>query len=296
LPTRVVHIGDPEQGTSPRLIETKGKTGHYVALSHCWGGPSHTRPLMTTRSTFKQFLAGIPWDNVPKAHQEAMTAARRLGFEYIWIDSLCIIQDSHNDWLYESKHMGSVYENARLTIAASHTPDSSQHCFFPRPQPQAPIELRHISRTGENDGSIFASPMPTDYAPISPEDGPLATRAWATQEWLLSRRMLFYTDGALVWSCKTISQRETGGTFHDTARNPRWKVIIEKYSARSLTNASDRLVALEGLRAEMQKIRLNDTYCFGLWKHNMPDQLLWYCLAGDKKQDRLLPVPSWTWA
>jgi hypothetical protein len=118
----------------------------------------------------------------------------------------------------------------------------------------------------------------------------------ATQEWLLSRRMIFYTKGSLVWSCKTISQRETGASFHSTARNPRWKNLVEKYSARQLTKQIDRLIALEGIRGEMAKKRHDDIYCFGLWKNSMPDQLLWYCLQPGERKRCELDLPSWTWA
>ena len=134
------------------------------------------------------------------------------------------------------------------------------------------------------------------YEPVSPESGILATRAWATQEWLLSRRIIFYTEGCLAWSCKVSSQRETGGSFHNTARNPRWKNLIEKYSARALTRATDRLIALEGIRTEMGKKRDNDVYCFGLWKHSMPDQLLWFCRNPAQRADSPLELPTWTWA
>ncbi|KAF2476061.1 HET-domain-containing protein, partial [Lindgomyces ingoldianus] len=295
LPTRIIDVGSPDREISPRLIETKGMAGYYVALSHCWGKPSK-RPLMTTQSSIQSHLTNIPWELVPKAYQDAMTATRRLGLQYIWIDSLCIIQDSHSDWLDESTHMGMVYENARLTIAASHASDSSQGCFFTRSHPPASIELSHISQSGDREGSVFASSMPIDYVPITPELGPLAQRAWATQEWLLSRRMIFYTADSLVWSCKMITQRETGGSFHSTARNHRWKIIIERYSARLLTKATDRLIALEGLRKEMGKKRVNDTYCFGLWKTSMPDQLLWFCKDPAERSKSLLGLPTWTWA
>lgn len=108
--------------------------------------------------------------------------------------------------------------------------------------------------------------------------------------------MIFYTEGGLVWSCKTVSQRETGASFHSTARNPRWKNLVEKYSARQLTKQTDRLIALEGIRGEMAKKRSDDVYCFGLWKNSMPDQMLWYCLQPGERHRCELDLPSWTWA
>ncbi|KAH7357570.1 heterokaryon incompatibility protein-domain-containing protein, partial [Pyrenochaeta sp. MPI-SDFR-AT-0127] len=295
LPTRVVHVGRPDGVVSPRLFETQGERGHYVALSHCWGPLSH-RPVMTTHSSLADHLASIPWDALPPTYQDAISVTHRLGFAYIWIDSLCIIQDSHSDWLGESKRMGNVYQHARLTIAASHAADSAQPCFVTRPPPAPAVELPNVTAAGNIEGSIFASLLPDDYAAISPDSGALAYRAWATQEWLLSRRMVFYTTGSLVWSCLAISQRETGASFHATTRNVRWKNIVEKYSARLLTQQTDRLIALDGIRSALATKRPEDTYCLGLWKNSMPDQLLWYCIQPAERSKSELGLPTWTWA
>jgi hypothetical protein len=295
LPSRVIYVGKSVQGSSPRLLETAGRKGHYIALSHCWGPPTH-RPLMTTQSSLVRHLTSISWDELPKLYQDAITATRRLGFEYIWIDSLCIIQDSHLDWLSESRRMGNVYQHARLTIAASHAADSTQPCFFIRSAATPVVELPCVDASGQADGSLYASALTSDFASISPESGALAFRAWATQEWLLSRRMIFYTAGSLVWSCRTVSQRETGALFHSTARNPRWKNLIEKYSARKITKQTDRLIALEGIRNELAKKRTDDAYYLGLWKNSMPDQLLWYCLQPGERHKCELDLPTWTWA
>jgi hypothetical protein len=295
LPSRVIYVGKSVHGSSPRLLETAGRKGHYIALSHCWGPPTH-RPLVTTQSSLARHITSIPWDELPKLYQDAITATRRLGFEYIWIDSLCIIQDSHLDWLSESQRMGDVYQHARLTIAASHAEDSTQPCFSLRPPAAPVVELPCIDASGQTEGSMFASALTSDFAAISPESGALAFRAWATQEWLLSRRMIFYTAGNLVWSCRTVSQRETGALFHSTARNPRWKNLIEKYSARQITKQTDRLIALEGIRNELAKKRPDDAYYLGLWKNSMPDQLLWYCLQPGERHKCELHLPTWTWA
>jgi hypothetical protein len=182
LPSRVLYVGTSEksgQKPSPQLLETEGRKGHYIALSHCWGPPAH-RPLMTTQSSLAKHLTSIPWDQMPTTYQHAIIATRRLGFEYIWIDSLCILQDSHDDWLSESKRMGQVYQYARLTIAASHAAESSQPCFFTRPAPSSSVELARPSSSEENprDDRIFASVLTNDYTSITPEAGPLAFRAW----------------------------------------------------------------------------------------------------------------------
>jgi hypothetical protein len=89
LPTRVLHVGPGQDVVlQPRLFETNGKKAHYIALSHCWGRKKP--PLMTTSFSLERHIGGIPWIEIPRAYQDAITVTRRLGFEYIWIDSLCI--------------------------------------------------------------------------------------------------------------------------------------------------------------------------------------------------------------
>ncbi len=87
LPTRVIHVGCPDQRRPPRLVETRGMRAHYIALSHCWGAPAF-HPPMTTKLTLSDHLIGIQWVLFPRTFQDAITATRRLGFDYIWIDSL----------------------------------------------------------------------------------------------------------------------------------------------------------------------------------------------------------------
>ncbi|KAF2140094.1 uncharacterized protein K452DRAFT_360278 [Aplosporella prunicola CBS 121167] len=120
---------------------------------------------------------------------------------------------------------------------------------------------------------------------MSPASSPLNERALATQEWLLSRRMLFYTKECMIWSCRTINQRETRECFGDVAR------MIEDYSTRKLTRPTDRLIALEGIIDKLQK--RNNTKCLqGIWLDTRADQLLWFPLKLAKRTENPLKVPS----
>ena len=78
----------------------------YAALSHCWG---KVRPLTTTSTNLNQHLISIPLSSMPEMFQDAVIASRELGIRYLWIDSLCIIQDSVEDWELECSKMGRVY-------------------------------------------------------------------------------------------------------------------------------------------------------------------------------------------
>ncbi|KAK0622473.1 heterokaryon incompatibility protein-domain-containing protein [Immersiella caudata] len=123
IPTRLLHIGKPNQNPT---LTTPTKPTPYLALSHCWGpGLLPT----TTKSTLPQRQTSIPLCKLPKSFRDAIQITRRLGYEYVWIDSLCIIQDDATDWERESAMMAEIYENAILTIAVSDAVDSLRGCF-----------------------------------------------------------------------------------------------------------------------------------------------------------------------
>ncbi|EAQ84185.1 hypothetical protein CHGG_10589 [Chaetomium globosum CBS 148.51] len=115
LPSRVLDLrADGESGV--RLYVSQGETSPYVALSHCWG----PRPfLRTLTGSLDEHKAEIAWSRLPRNFQDAIEFTRKLGIRYLWIDSLCIIQDDIEDWRYEAAQMGSVYRNATLVISAA---------------------------------------------------------------------------------------------------------------------------------------------------------------------------------
>ncbi|KAK4442309.1 HET-domain-containing protein, partial [Podospora aff. communis PSN243] len=76
-------------------------------------------PLTTTRATLEKHKRQLPAQRLPKTFQDAIELARKLRIRYIWIDSLCIVQDDAGDWASESKQMGMIYERRYLTIAAT---------------------------------------------------------------------------------------------------------------------------------------------------------------------------------
>lgn len=128
LPTRVIDVGSSDGGTVPRICETNGVTGDYIALSHCWGGG---QPLKTTKENISSMKTGIPWAKLPNTFQDAITVTRRLGLRYLWIDSLCIVQDDAQDWEREAANMAVIFESAYLTIAATAATNGSV-CTFPK--------------------------------------------------------------------------------------------------------------------------------------------------------------------
>lgn len=92
LPKRVLDIGDAPYSPFVKLVETHGRSGRYVSLSHCWGSITK-QPLKTTKDSIKDHLNGIAFKMLPKTFQDAVTVTRAIGIRYLWIDSLCILQD-----------------------------------------------------------------------------------------------------------------------------------------------------------------------------------------------------------
>jgi hypothetical protein len=129
LPTRVLDVGDIENPNRLRLYLPEGKQGRYIALSHCWG---QITPLSTTKSTIEDLRIGIEFDQLPKTFQDAVVTTRKLNVQYLWIDSLCIIQDNDEDWIRESGKMETVFASAYCTIAATSAKNSTEGFLVPR--------------------------------------------------------------------------------------------------------------------------------------------------------------------
>lgn len=135
MPTRLLDLGTRDEHLQKdlKLVDSNTITGasqtllSYATLSHCWGPPElSVRPLRTTQNTLKKHQEGFAFRDLPKTFQDAVQLARALSIRFLWIDSLCIIQDNEEDWANESSQMAAYYENSLLTISAMSARDSSQ--------------------------------------------------------------------------------------------------------------------------------------------------------------------------
>jgi hypothetical protein len=295
-PTRVIDVGPSDGSQLPRLLLTQGCRGKYVTLSHCWGSPDWNI-LRTTKDTIQPHLKVLQYENMSQTYRDAVTVTRAVGIQYLWIDSLCIIQDDNTDWERESNIMGLIYERAYLTIAASAIEKSIDGLFLPRPAQPPVIELPYINISGEKEGSVFIAARPQYPKPARPDMAlsALSGRAWATQEWILSRRIVHYMETGLIWTCKRVTRDEMGSNSKADETKPDWDIIIDKYSKRQLTYEKDRLVALQGLANEMKKRRL-DRYIYGMWTGDFPSQLSWIREGILLRNEHLPDVPWWSWA
>ncbi|KAF2032561.1 HET-domain-containing protein, partial [Setomelanomma holmii] len=258
----------------------------YVALSHCWGGDVHCK---TESSNFHQHLEAIQFSEFPKTFQDAITICRLLKVENLWIDSLCIIQDSAEDWAEQAARMSHVYANAFVTISADGAADSSQGGYD---------AFQHHS---------WASSL----------SSPLSNRGWVLQEIVLSPRILRFMAEELTWECSTTSQCECQCLPHtaefeqflkacidDTSFDRCWSSLVDEYTDRQLSYWSDPLPATSGI---VQQLAMSQpaslVYYAGLWSKSFPECMLWRTLDRDRDgtksaSDRIKPyhAPTWSWA
>lgn len=221
LPSRVIEISANPISNTVRLRETRGKAGTYAALSYCWGTCSQRK---TTKSTLREHLAGIEVSMLPVTIQDAIKLCQALEIPYLWVDSLCIIQDDAQDWFHEAAEMAAVYGRSALTIT---TPNNSQcdesfNAFDNkqpegRPQPELPWERQHEGKTLTGTVTVRLSVRDWGGRPPFPfsigrTTSTWMTRGWTLQEWLLPSRVL-HCGSERVWDCNQTWHTESHLTY-----------------------------------------------------------------------------------
>jgi hypothetical protein len=218
-----------------RLFEPINQRSPYVALSHCWG--THQN-CITTLDLLNKRKVGIPWAEIPQTFREVMQLALKLGFRYIWIDSLCIIQDDAEDWEVQSALMSEVYQNAVLTLAATSSTGDNEGCCTDNAKGTLGLEITLPEDVG---ACRIAVRRPLNHFDAHTTDGllhhfPLLTRGWAYQERLLSPRVLHICESELVWECREASTCECGGLRQERSPGGGYHHAVEDHQQETLQN------------------------------------------------------------
>ncbi|KAF2111990.1 heterokaryon incompatibility protein-domain-containing protein [Lophiotrema nucula] len=255
LPTRVIDVEDMRLHT--RKI---GETARYAALSHCWGNCS---PVRTTMSNLDEHLKELP-GSLPQTFADAIAVTKALEIRYLWIDSLCIIQDSDEDWSSEALHMAQVYSNAVVTISADAAHDSFGG-FLSAPSRRVheakTLKFWHTDDVGKvrksmvsvrergklglmlpyHDWPTYEVRLPDWNQALSslsigtspywsakmnePPHSRLSTRGWVFQERCLSPRTLHFGPTEMAYECRSICTCECSTTSYRSVR----KTSLLKY-------------------------------------------------------------------
>ncbi|KAI3580050.1 hypothetical protein IWW34DRAFT_736423 [Fusarium oxysporum f. sp. albedinis] len=292
--------------------------------------------LMLKAENLDQFRTEIPVDDLPKKYQEAINFSSRLNIHFIWIDSLCIIQDDGEDWQREAVTMKKVYGCSLLNICSAAATDVNGVSFRGRDPGIMEALFFTSSWDGEEQKSVYLE-YDTMWDDIL--NSPLRKRAWVFQEWYLSPRSLILAHSQLWWHCRKRVACEQHPENHWNGRSlegmkdnkPKakpwlsgaqiWETYVREYVGTRLTQESDRLIAFAGVaqgfgqsqkeihdQYDPENIRpdllvdvsskIFDQYLAGLWRSHLPQALCW---GTDNTFTRSMrtsayTAPSWSWA
>lgn len=325
FPSRILDLEDAERGyvllvgTQNLLLEARPI---YTTLSHCWG---RKQPLRTSLSNLDRHEQAILLSDLPKTFADAVLITRRIQVRYLWIDSLCIVQDDRSDWENEAKLMAAIYQNSFLTISATSSPDCLGGCY---------TEDRDFggasSLVKAADGQQYWVALRT---PRKDFPKPLLDRGWVFQETILSQRIVHFTSDQMFWQCKGCFESEDGlvsvgdvdspvppclqkspqefgflGLFdedlHRIKEGALWSAWVRRYSRLKFTFESDRIPAMAGM-VQYYQSKGNIVQMLGIWSHTIAVDLAWHRPQeyGDKiatRGNRILPkrhhyLPTWSW-
>lgn len=270
LPTRVLDVLSRGNEDKVQLYESNHHRGSYVALSYVWGGD---QPYKTTQTNLNRYQNEISVSTLSKTIQDAIKCTRKLQVRYLWVDALCIIQDSEDDKAREIEQMTQIYKNSVLTISAA----KSKNCFegFLEPRvklnkladdsfviPMAiPFEVSALDEIVPESGEFFIGverfpgprqrwmlldswyPIPYSMwlarreAPLQTPDmmhEPVSTRAWTLQETWLSPRLLMFGSGQPSWQCAKASECHGGTISWEVDQSHKIELFAER--SPSITN------------------------------------------------------------
>ncbi|KAK4449997.1 heterokaryon incompatibility protein-domain-containing protein [Podospora aff. communis PSN243] len=269
--------------------------GRYACLSYC-RGTDLDGVVVTSKDNIQTYERGIALSALPKTIQDAAFICKGLRIRYLWVDSLCIVQGDHEDWVRESSQMCNVYSNSWVTIAAQHAKSCEEGFLGPQKfglppwqrvfttrfglrYPDADLE-RMLARFSVLSGNDFAS-----FGILQPQ--PLSTRGWALQETILPNRIIHFNGHELSWECNTCQLCECGH-------------VQDEYRLRD--NQKDRLVGgymmkssiVRWTRQEMaakHRRRRNRVYCSTIRREKAPVLGGWMGIV-EQYSRRFLTNPS----
>ncbi|CEI60059.1 unnamed protein product [Fusarium venenatum] len=313
LPSRLVKIIDKRSIQVVSASDLDG-TVDYVALSHRWETP---QPLKLLQSNLAQLRNKIKITCLPTTYKMAITACKVLQFQYIWIDSLCIIQDSEEDWQKEAATMHLVYGNSALNICMPGAVTSRDARLI------KPLSVR-LEQEGEPTKAAHMVCARTCHQDLF--FSPLRDRGWVFQELSLSRRSLVLGCLQLWWHCHEQLACETfpegtdyGARFgpgvvakselsamklgdseakdaHSSSPYEHWWNMVEQYAYSNLTYETDRVIAFSGVAQAFRLLHdIKGQYLAGIWSLNLPEGLLWYRHDSAVSRSNDYKAPSWSW-
>ncbi|KAK4221816.1 heterokaryon incompatibility protein-domain-containing protein [Podospora fimiseda] len=326
--------GDNTRWNSFKSSDSSSDAGVFLGYRY---GNIGSCQLAYAASDAAASLLTLPLDELLANLRDAVTITARLGIKYLWIDCVCILQDSPQDWANEAANMTTVYGTSTLTIYTAASPDSNTGIlrnnlnppsrfdvldFIVDPCKLSSVPVRVERSRGEDEATLRTLI----------ERGPLASRFWTLQEYILSPRRLIYGDRQIYWNCLAGLRSADlgrladcplgGGTYHapprmseplgslvysnvlepSCRRFEEFKILmgyyelVEQYTKRQLTVPSDTLPAFSGIAQRFCPVMGDDGYVAGLWTSDIIFGLCWRTSFGPGKRTEVYRAPSCSWA
>jgi hypothetical protein len=325
LPKRLVHVGEDDEDIRLAAAEDVPSEHAYITLSHCWGDVAAHEAYSLTEARREEYSQKIALAVLPQTFLHACQVTRALGQRYIWIDSLCIIQDSKEDWSEQSAQMWQIYSNSYLNISATASTNPTEGLFRRRPEKAITPCFIYVEQNHPEYPAGEYRLYSESYWTRSVDNAPVNSRAWVLQERLLAPRILHFSQSEIFWECQCLKASEAfplGMLPLVDCRSPvsiqkddvdeedtpskvpyysllkTWNSVVERYSPLQLTFPSDKLVALSALAQQVSlTYPAGGKYLAGLWEVPLIAELLWQSRRpGAARRVKEYRAPSWSWA
>ncbi|OJJ55666.1 hypothetical protein ASPSYDRAFT_48874 [Aspergillus sydowii CBS 593.65] len=331
FPSLLLEITGTSASPAVRLIKAsdiKVVPIRYVCLSYCWGG---IQPNMTTTSRLDSYIAGIDTAEIPETILDAIRVSIGMGYQYLWVDAFCIVQDSEQEKIAELGKMASIYSGAIFTIcvmsAKSATEGFLRQAYSNCSDDQS-IRTWHADiRDAISQVAAASLEIRSDFSNEDIFDSPILERGWTFQEALLSPRLvMFFAHGQRpTLRCSTHTVQSDGGRiaahpkplvnlreleqvverakpkaeyYIQTAKAEEWVTIVKQFSQRSFTYQADKMPAIMGIVLEWKALFMQGQYWAGLWSKTLAKDLIWKARTdySPRAACESYVAPSWSWA
>ena len=327
-PARLVSVGSKEDFSDVRICCEIDPNESYMTLSHRWtidGGP-----VKLLEDNIHEYTKGLPWERLPLVFKDAVNVVRELSealdVRFIWIDALCIIQDSTADKQKELTKMSSIYRHSLCNLAAC-LGEGNQIGLLQDHYSTLNLHECVLQVDPKNPESIRVRLDHWDLYTKAVTNSNLNSRSWVLQELFLAPRVIYFTPQQLIWECTRgcryqaspqevrnnternkpytpippkIANEQDGLEDRDIAIYQLWADMIANYSKREMTYESDKLDAISAIaRTAQALLEQRDEYVLGLWRKQLDLGILWVVSGHGQVWDPSeIPEarrPSWSW-
>ncbi|KAI1750034.1 HET-domain-containing protein [Xylaria castorea] len=301
----------------------------YLTLSYVWGQALSFQAL---KSNIEQLqAAGVLLSRpiarqVPKTIRDAIQITKRLGEIFLWVDSLCIVQDDDVTRGKTLRQMHLIYLNSVLTIIAEHGQNARQGIRGIRGLSKRRLHQQTRFDIADDVGKVlvFKTDKERRNSRVLSNPRDYHMRMWTYQEHLFSKRRLIFGSGPVGWLCNRTRWLEDehshpgGARPEEPFQNPMTEImksrvpslldlgyIVSQFSGRAITHPEDVLFSFSGIQSMLQEQKFPDGVLYGLPEFYFDIALTWIPgksgvarrrLPTDSHKHVLLDkLPSWSW-